>query len=375
MAEAEERESAKKSFHERGSFKAAVAVLGLLGGIWALLGAPKPWEVATDLAANRLPLRNTEIILDASAGMGARFGKATKLDIAAEAVVRSAAGSEHVGLALRRVGGACDEPSEPLVGFDDHHFDDVTEAAEDLEPGGRSNLSLAVRSAIGDFAGEAFHRSGAENQIVIFAGGGDECGDQTGREIRNQLRQANIHPEFHVYAIDVSKKELKNLKAMKRELAHVAPVELDQADTVQQLYEAVQEHSRGAASGDGSVTRSDGEEHQTEAAGEGDAAAASAAEGRGAEAWSAPAPGLLEAPSEEEPAGPSEEEKEEAKELEAKELEEKEAEEELDLKSAEEAPIEEAEEDGEEGGSLGESQPLPTPSKSSPRLRRWLWSG
>src|SRR4051794_40726485 len=119
MADADERESTKKPFHERGSFKAAVAVVGLAGGLWAFLGAPPPWKVARDLTDNPLPLRNTEIILDASARMGEQFGEGTKLKVAVAAVSQYAAAGEHVGLALRRAGGDCEEAGDPVVGFDD----------------------------------------------------------------------------------------------------------------------------------------------------------------------------------------------------------------------------------------------------------------
>lgn len=368
MAATEKRESTQKSFHERGSFKAAVAVIGLLGGIWALLGAPKPWEVATELAANPLPLRNTEIVLDASARMGDPFGKATKLDIAAEAVDRYAAASEQIGLALRRVGGDCDQPSEPVVGFDDRHGDDVASAAGELQPGGRSNLGLAVLSAINDFSGEAFHRPGAENQIVIFAGGGDQCGDRTGRQIRNQLEQANIHPEFHVFAIKVSKKEMRNLKAMKRQLEPVVPVELDEANSVKQLYEAVEEDAPESEGGQTEAAAPSGGEEQTRAAEQPGTSQAAASE---AESWSAPAPAAVEIPPaedvEEEPPELSEEEEEAEREEKEKEEKEEVEEEELELEPAKEAPKEEEPEGGEEAGSLGGSEPVQTPPKSLPR--------
>lgn len=374
----EKSETAKKPFFERGSFKAAVAVIGLLGGVWALLGAPKPWEVATELAANPLPLRNTEIILDASARMKEPFGKATKLAIAAEAVGRYAAADEDIGLALRRVGGTCDESSDAVVGFDDHQADDVTAAAGELEPRGRSNLALAVRTAINDFAGAAFHRPGSENQIVIFAGGGDECGDTTGQEIRTQLEQAKINPEFHVYAINVSKKELKSLKALKRQLAPVAPVQLDNANNVAQLYEAVQEDAREAEGHETQTAASGGRE----AAGATSEAKAPSSEENQAEAWSAPAPGALEIPEEVLTETTEEEEKEkEEEELEKEEKEEEEKEKALEeeeetaaeekggLQPAKEAPAEEepAGQEGEEGGAIKGSEPVQPPPKSAPR--------
>lgn len=241
MGATEERESGKKAFHERGSFKAAVAVIGLLTGVWALLGAPKPWEVASDIAANPLPLRNTEIILDASAHMGEKFGKATKLDIAAAQVGRYVAADDPIGLALRRVGGSCEEESDQVVGFDNGHSDEVREAATEQQPAGKANLSSAVRAAINDFSGESFHRPGAENQVVIFAGDMDECAELAGQEIRDELESANIHPVFQVFAIKVSKQAKKSLDDMKRQLRGVARVEIRTADTVKQLYRAVTE--------------------------------------------------------------------------------------------------------------------------------------
>jgi hypothetical protein len=246
---AEERESEKKAFHERGSFKAAVAVIGLLTGIWALLGAPRPWEVASDLTANPLPLRNTEVILDASAHMGEKFGKATKLDIAAAQVGRYVVADERIGLALRRVGGGCEEESEQLVGFDNGHSDEVRAAADEQQPAGKANLSAAVRAAINDFSGESFHRPGAENQVVIFAGDMDECDELAGQEIRDELESANIHPVFQVFAIKVSKQTKKSLDRMKKQLRGVAQVEIRTADTVQQLYRAVTEEMPGGGSG------------------------------------------------------------------------------------------------------------------------------
>lgn len=245
MAAAEERESGKKPFHERSSFKAAVAVIGLLTGVWALLGAPKPWEVASDLTANPLPLRNTEIILDASGHMGEEFGKATKLDIAAAQVGRYVAADDTIGLALRRVGGSCEE-ADQVVGFDDGQSDEVREAAAEQQPAGKANLSVAVRAAINDFSGESFHRPGAENQVVIFAGNIDECDELAGQEIRDELESANIHPVFQVFAIKVSKQAKKSLDGLKQQLRGVARVEIRTADTVQQLYHAVTEAMPGA---------------------------------------------------------------------------------------------------------------------------------
>lgn len=250
MTDGGERESAKKPFYERGSFKAAVAVVGLVGGLWAFLGPPTPWKAVGDLTANPLPLRNTEIILDASSRMGEPFGEGTKLEVAVAAVAQYAAAGEHVGLALRRAGGDCEEAGDPIVGFDDGQSEAIRSAARAQEPGGESNVTQQVRAAIGDFSGSDFHRSGSENQIVVFVGGEDTCPFEGTRAIRNELAHAHIDASFQVFALDVSGQTLASLEAMARELKAVGTAELHAADNVEELYEAVQEEVPGLEAAD-----------------------------------------------------------------------------------------------------------------------------
>jgi hypothetical protein len=241
MADAGERNSSKKPFHERGSFKAAVALLGLVGGLWAFLGAPPPWQLARDLTDDPLPLRNAEIILDASAATGERFGDSTKLAVAAEAVGRYAAAGEDVGLALRRAGGSCEDAGGQLVGFNDGQGAKIKEEALAQKPGGDSNLTQAVMTAIGDFSGSSFHRSGSENVIVVFASSMDDCEGEAGELIRDALETAEIKASFELFAIDVSAATLKNLKTLERQLRPVAAVHLREADSAKELNDQVEE--------------------------------------------------------------------------------------------------------------------------------------
>jgi hypothetical protein len=245
-----ERESTKKPFYERGSFKAVVAVVGLAGGVWAFLGAPTPWKAVGDLTDNPLPLRNTEIILDASSRMGEPFGQGTKLEVAVAAVAQYAAAGEHVGLALRRAGGGCEEAGDPIVGFDDDQSEAIRSAARAQEPGGESNVTEQVRAAIGDFSGSDFHRAGSENQIVVFVGGEDTCPFEGTQAIRNELTHAKIDASFQLFALDVSEQTLAGLEAMARELKAVGTAELHAADNVEELYEAVQEEVPGLQAAD-----------------------------------------------------------------------------------------------------------------------------
>jgi len=268
MADAKsDRESTNKPFFERSLFRATVAVVGLLGAIWAFSGIPEPWELGDKLFGDSsFPLRNTEIILDASERMGARFEGETKLDVAAAAVTRWAAAGESSGLALRRAGGSCAESTSPLVDFDDGQSKEIAEEAEAQEPGGESNWGLAVRTAIEEFGEERFHQPGAENQIVIFVGGGDECGEQVGEEIHNQLAGTDIKAEFQFFALDVSAKERSELRAIKQQLEPVADVLVEEAESGEELEEAVdevkeEEEEAGASPGEETTTP---EEEETE---------------------------------------------------------------------------------------------------------------
>ncbi|HET7416390.1 MAG TPA: hypothetical protein VFJ61_02030 [Solirubrobacterales bacterium] len=379
MAELEDERESHRSFYERSSFKAIVAVVGLLSAVWAFLGPPSPFQAAKELTkADPLPYRNVEVILDASSRMGEPFGDATKLDVAAEAVGRWAAGGEGVGLALRRAGGACDEPTDPVVGFDDGQSAKVTEAAKGLEPGGAANWGLAVRSAIGDFSGAEFQRPGSENQIVIFVGGNDQCGGNVGPEIRNELEHANLNAQFRFFALGVSKREQESLKALKRQLKPVAEVEVNNADTVKQLYRAVREDVGDGDGGGGPPPRGGNAEGGEGASGEDEA------EASGAEAEALQLDEVEPQLEEETVVEPNQEEiearereeeevreKEQEEEAEREELEE--AEEEAGVEPAEEAPEEtpEPEEEGETG-SLEESKPVPVPeAAATPREGRF----
>jgi len=259
MTDADERESGKKPFYDRGSFKAAVAVVGLVGGLWAWLGPPKPFDLVHQLTAKEaLPYRNVEIILDASAGMGERFDDGTKLAVAAAAVGQYATASEEVGLALRRAGGSCENAGGQLVGFGKGHGEEIKKMAAEQEPRGKSNLTQVVRTAIGDFSSGEFHRAGSENVIVVFVGSGDSCLlGEAGDLIRSELESAQITASFQLFALDVSAKTLKNLKRMEQQLEGVAAVHLNESESAEELEEQVDDFAPEVESGElGETTES-----------------------------------------------------------------------------------------------------------------------
>lgn len=288
MADAEaDRESTKKPFFERSSFKAAVAVVGLLGAVWALLGAPKPWDVAKEVTAKApLPLKNTEIVLDASAHMGEPFGRVTKYDIAATEAARWAIADEDSGLALRVAGGSCNERSEPLVDFGKGNSEEVREAALEREPGGKSNFAAAVRAAITDFSEAEFQRPGSRNQVMVFLGGDDECWGVPGEEIRDELEQSGVETVFRFFALKVSKQTKRSLKVMERQLGSVARVEVREANTLGQVQQAVdevkEEEAEEAEEAPGAAPRA--LQAEPESSPEAESNSAEQGEGEGAEA-------------------------------------------------------------------------------------------
>lgn len=260
-----------KHFHERWQFQAAAAVIALLTALWAFTGVPKPWDLWNELTAEEeLPLKNTEIILDASSPMEVLFEKETKLEAAARAAGRYASTGDEIGLALRRVGGSCEVSDTPplLVDFGTDHAEAVREKAEEQQAQGKANLTQVVRAAINDFAARTFHRAGSENKILIFAGNGDECGELPGQELREELKEAKVHAVFQVFGIKISGKTQANLESLKRQLQGVAPVHIKNAENVKQLNEAVAEAAPEAAPGDGTEAPEEGEGGEEGASGE-----------------------------------------------------------------------------------------------------------
>ena len=300
-------------FYERRWFQGAVAVVGLAAAIWALVGAPKPWQVAADLSSTKLPLSDTEIVLDASSAMAGRFGDGTKLDAAARAVGQYVVPFNNEGLALRRAGGGCSEPGELLVDFGDDHSDDVSEAAAEQRPAGRSNVAYAVRAAVDDFTAERFHGSQSSKRILIFMGGEDECAEDATEEIRDELDRSGISAVFRVVALKVSGKALKRLKDFEKELAPYADVEIRTPDTEGQLEEVIEEEEEEVAAVDAGESEAAGgeaeepEPEEENSSGE-ESEEESGEEGSGEGGSGEEVTPEEESPPEEEPEKPAEEE-------------------------------------------------------------------
>lgn len=246
----------KPPFYERRWFQGTVAVVGLLGAVWAFSGAPKPWDVASELSASDIALSNTEIILDASAGMGAPFGDGTKLDAAANAIREYVVPLQEEGLALRRAGGSCDEGGELLVNFGRDHTDDVADAAAEQNPEGESNFAYAVIEAIEEFtASERFRPSSTKQVIVITGTTEDECLRGAPEEIRRKLDRSGIDATFKLVALKVSGEDRERLEGFTAALGQSAEVEF--VETEEELEEVVAEAQRATLALDGPLETTD----------------------------------------------------------------------------------------------------------------------
>jgi hypothetical protein len=226
-------------FYERRSFQGAVAVVGLLTAVWALVGAPKPWSVAHDLTVTKTLLTNTEIVLDTSKAMTKPFGDGTKLDAAKDAIARFAASTNTSGLALRQTGGGCNDDGDVLVDFGAGHGDDVREAAADIRPSGASNVINTVRGAIDEFTPEQFRSPSSTRRVVVFMGGEDDCVEAAGSEITDALDGLGVDTTFRMYTLGLSDREMKNMKHFEAEVAAYAKVEVLPVESKKELEEAV----------------------------------------------------------------------------------------------------------------------------------------
>jgi hypothetical protein len=236
----------KPPFYESRVFQGVVAVIGLLTAIWAFVGAPRPWQVVTNISATTVPLSNTEIVLDASAKMATPFGRETKLEAAQMAIGRYVAPLSNEGIALRRTGGSCGESGDLLVGFDNDHGDDVRESALEQRPAGRSNIANAVRAAVDDFRTDSFSGPDSTNRILIFISGEDECSPNAGEEIREELDQSNVDTAFRFVALRPSGAEMKRLKDFRDELGPSVDAEIHAADSEKQLKDVVHREAKDA---------------------------------------------------------------------------------------------------------------------------------
>lgn len=234
-------------FWERGWFKGAVAVVGLIAAVWALVGAPRLWDVVADAFSTDPPVSYTEVVLDTSSAMGEGFegDGETKLDAAVRAIRQSVGELGKEGLALRRTSPGCGEPSELIVDFDPDQAEEVADTAQEQQPQGTPNLTAAVIAALEDFK-TAERSSGppSTRRVLVFTAGMDECfRGNVAEKIQAELEGAEISKasSFTLIALKASGQELRRLADLEDALGKYAYVETQTPETVEELDGAVEE--------------------------------------------------------------------------------------------------------------------------------------
>jgi len=233
-------------FWERGWFKGVVAVVGLVAAVWALVGAPRLWDVVADALSSDPPVSYTEVVLDTSSAMGEDFaGKGeTKLDAAARAIRQTVGELDNEGLALRRTGSDCGGSSELVVDFGSDQADEVASTAQKQQPSGSPNLTGAVIAALDDFKTPG--RSDgppSTRRVLVFTAGVDECfeGDAV-EKIGAELEGAEISKSssLTLIALKSSGQDLRRLKELEEALSGYAYVDSRTPETVDELDQAVE---------------------------------------------------------------------------------------------------------------------------------------
>ncbi len=186
----------------------AAALVGLAGGLIALMGHLKPGKVE----------QNTIILFDRSIAMDQPFDQGTKLEGAqgalAQAFQTEVANEDN--LALRTFGGACDnnENTQMVVGFGQHNKDQVRNKVETLQAGGESTLTSAILAAIADF-NDPERFAGVNKRIIIITGGADDCVPDPVKYIQSRLKTVkDIAISFRFIGMGLKPQELQELIAI-----------------------------------------------------------------------------------------------------------------------------------------------------------------
>lgn len=228
-------------FYERRGFQGTVAVVGLLAAIWGLLGAPPPWKMVHDLFKTELARSNTEIVLDTSAAMSKRFASGeTKLAAAVHAL-ESGGQRDDEGLGLRLTNPDCKSEEDPLIRVGTHHVEKVLSTAKELKPGGRSNITQAVKDALAEFrANPDFHRPGSVRRVLVYTSGHDDCfGHDFGEKIEAALELTRGAASFTLIALKPTAADRRRLAGIEGALESAgAAVETIPAESPEELEEA-----------------------------------------------------------------------------------------------------------------------------------------
>ena len=183
------------------------------GGLLANIRLPRSVQIAIGVATLALVVLmvralipantkvNTEFIFDASSAMADperwRIAQTVFGDQATYATRREQ-------LALRKVGGGCDVPADPLVPLGANQADRLVSAVKGLTPAGDAALVDSVKAAADDMPSDAE----AQNTIILVSAGEDTCLAQQQKDpcaamsaAADGLKRAGIKFTLHIVAL------------------------------------------------------------------------------------------------------------------------------------------------------------------------------
>ena len=186
---------------------------------------------------------NTEFVFDASAAMSNperwRIAQTVFGDQATYATRREQ-------LALRKVGGGCDVPHDPLVPLAANQADRLVSAVKSLTPNGDAALVDSIKTAADDLPSGA----DTQNSIILISAGQDTCLTKQQKDpctamsaVADSLNRAGIKFTLHIVALRADDKTRQQLACL---ASANASGHVYQANSVEDLQAVLAQVERGA---------------------------------------------------------------------------------------------------------------------------------
>ena len=150
-------------------------------------------------------------------------------------------------LALRKVGGGCDVPHDPLVPLGADQADRLVKAVQSLKPEGDAALVDSIKTAADDLPADA----DAQNTIILVSAGEDTCLTKQQKDpctamaaVADSLNRAGIKFTLHIVALRANEAARQQLTCLARANASGY---VYQANSVEDLKEALSQIEQQAA--------------------------------------------------------------------------------------------------------------------------------
>jgi len=231
---------------------AAGGVVVTKGGLLANIRLPRSVQISIGVVAIALVILviravtpasakvNTEFIFDASTAMADperwRIAQAVFGDQATYATRREQ-------LALRKVGGGCETPDDPLVPLKADQADRLVQAVKGLAPTGDAALVDSIKAAADDLPADA----DAQNTIILVSAGEDTCLTKQQKDpcaamaaVADSLKRAGIKFTLHIVALRANEAARQQLTCLAKANATGYVYQANSAEDLQTVLRQVE---------------------------------------------------------------------------------------------------------------------------------------